>query len=485
MGVLDVPPAPWTKAAPLITSPTISDSSSIYIVGISNDGTTLYGADQTSGSSGQFYTSTDDGNTWSSGWMSTPFTQQVQAIAETATGELLISIFNPVGGQGRLYITNGWPARTVPAVWGSYVLQASAVNNWMRPWNLGPHMGSTGGFMFVVEYGGQSAANSARYAWCSTDYGKSWVKVYDLFSTVAGVMGPGYDSTPSTGYHNLGHCLDPWTGRVWVSAGNSDSSLWYSDDVSGFSSTADGIVTSGNLSQLSSASTGLNVFNALDVGKVIIANVPPNGAALFPAGTTITGIVNKYTVSTSNAASGAVTGLAVGWGSSTWKRAFRGPVNQMQTGAMIAGQKAIYFGSDGYPQGVNAIRKAPGSPANSPIQSRLNVGNSYQSHAILMSGMYQAPWLSTAPILGALTSGPSPALETFLVGTVDEEEWFVIYQQATASSGQGFIGNVYGPTALGNIVATINNPGTGSGWFTFRAPMPVFPNVASWYSGKP
>lgn len=455
--------------APLITNPTIVDCGGKELVGISRDRVTTFWADNTSATSGQFFTSTDDGVTFSAGWMSTPFNAQVIAIAETPMGELLISTYGN-GSRGRIYRTVSWEARTVPGNWGTEVITASDFANHLRPWNLNNQIGN-GDLLFICEYGknGGVSTGQARAAWLSRDDGKTFVQVWDLFSAVPGIAGAGFDSAV-TGYHN--HCaiVDPWTGRCWISVGDNDDAIFYSDDLNKTQIIADAATTTGSPT-LTSADTVRNTFNSADVGALVMG---PG----IPYGTTIAAVVDKRTVTISANATVTATGVKLAWGKSTWKKVHGGRGGLFQVTGLVATPHNIFCGSDGYPGGVHRIRK--GSSQVAPIIENAMRVNSGTSTSTLCNYAYRAATEKAVTLIAMQVAGSGGATEPGrLLATIDEERWFTIWSDTTKPGPtSGFRIAVH--TALGNVLGMINSNRTGTGIQIFRAPMPMFPNAQPW-----
>lgn len=455
--------------SPVITNPTIVDSAGKTLVGISRNRVTTYWADTTSATVGQLYTSTDDGVTFSAGWMATPFPNSVLAIAETPQGELLISTYSN-GSRGKIMRTTGWDARTGPGNWGSEVVAASDFGNHFRPWNLNNQIGN-GDLIFLCEYGKNSgpADKQARNAYLSRDDGRTFVTVFDLFSVQPGIAGAGYDVT-ATGYHN--HCaiVDPWTGRVWISIGDNNDAIFYSDDLHQTQIILDAVTTSGSAT-VTTADTGRTTFTSADVGQLVMcANVP--------YGTTIAAVVDKRTVTLSANATATATGVKFGWGKSTWKKLHSGRGGHFQVTAMVATPNNVFAGSDGFPGGVHRIRKGAGQVV--PIIENAIRVNTGTSTSTVCNYAYRPSTENAVTLISLAVAGSgAPTEPGLLLATLDEERWFTLWADtAKPGPGSGFLICVH--TALGNVLGMITSNRTGSGTQIFRAPMPMFPNAQPW-----
>lgn len=462
MGALDVPVKPYITAAPSITNPTIVDST-VAIVGISRDRKVLFGAPTTAGA-GALYTSIDEGQTWSANWLNGVPGAQVLSAVETDAGEIIMSTWSG-GSPGQLRRTSSWKSKfaagSIGTVAFATVLTAagSGQNHFRANWCLQ----AAGDVLVACEYGAQQVSpstNNARYGYLSKDDGRTWVQIFDLYSMVAGVEGAGL--TAQNGFHTHGIAFDRWSGRVWLTHGDNNDGIWYSDDAAAVTVVPDASITSASQTITVAATTRVT-FSALDIGKAIV------GVGI-PAGATISGVSNGYTATMSAPATATTATLAVRLGDCTWKRSHFGRGAMFQSVGILPTRTGLLLGSDGYPDGVARV----GRTNPRAVESVYNAGNGATTYWLQMAH-YQALNEPEAPSLwgyqGTQFGDKKGAL--VLVHPDGERGWKV-WTDTWATEYQSFI-NVF-HTYAGNIVGTLQSTRTASGYQTFRAPMPAIPS---------
>lgn len=460
MGALDAPGKPFRTAAPTIGAPTITDSS-ISIIGVSRDGMTVIGAGNQASNIGQLYMSTDDAATWSAGLLAAPETVYFTGAVETDEGNLictantsilLVKAYNWFFGQ--------------PASMGSTRVLGTRTGVSVRPsWGLQ----STGEITLATEYGAKSNApltDNARYTWMSKDWGTTWVKVFDLYSASAGDGGAGI--APVSGNHHMhGSCYDPWSGRVYVTHGDANQGVWYSDDAATLEIYTDAATTSGSAT-LTTASTN-TTFSALSVGQ----RVRGNG---IPDGTTITAVTNGYTVTMSATATATATGLTVSLGALTWKKLNYARAGRYQVVGVLPSPKGLYFGADGFPTGLHfAARRGDGGVA--PMRNVLLTAlYSAGTGAHLQVGFHRPGWDPDAPVVMGAQSNNNGTGGCLVLAHPDGQRAWKLWDDPWLTAFQSF-NNVF-LTARGNIVGTLESTRTATGFQTFKVSAPALPSAS-------
>lgn len=236
----------------LVSNVEFIDNQDARPVHLSADGVTSYFVRQK-----QLFTSVDDG-TLQGPWWTLPVSGTstgIVGVDETADGELLATCFKQQGNYAGIWRSTGWANRAVVAPTFTEVLTPAGQAPFQAdPATFPSPMGSTGsrsnyfsarfgfhcypnGTVVANEYGIQSNGTSisgARYGVVSNDNGKpgTWRVVFDLFTGPAYGVGwaPGTLPFGAAGQHSHGMALDPYTDRMWASAGDHGSHTRYSDD---------------------------------------------------------------------------------------------------------------------------------------------------------------------------------------------------------------------------------------------------------------
>lgn len=189
-----------------------------------------------SGASRQIGVSVDGAATWtwgksfeSTGWF-------VDALVETAGGEVLVGIRDTTNAAaGVIYRSTGWNKATADATTWTKVLTGSGPNvifdtRWgLTRRSLAPSWSARPGVLFVAEYGkhldlAASPDQGAVRVMMSVDDGVTWTKIFDLRDRYPGL-------TARLHVHAVAY--DPYDDRVYVASGdggNADGAgcaLWY------------------------------------------------------------------------------------------------------------------------------------------------------------------------------------------------------------------------------------------------------------------
>ena len=92
-------------------------------------------------------------------------------------------------------------------------------------WSISTH----GPIILLAEYGPKQGqpdvlpGEHARYVYLSTDYGRTWSTIFDLDTDVP------HDA--ADGHHVHGVAWDPYWDRIWITWGDNDNGVAYSDDL--------------------------------------------------------------------------------------------------------------------------------------------------------------------------------------------------------------------------------------------------------------
>ena len=153
--------------------------------------------------------SLDDGATWNAN--PNALHAGTQAVRDLPDGEILVSAgTNP----GKLYRSNGWAVNKQTATF-TEVLTASSPNVYFHN-GYGLWVGENG-LVLAAEYGSKVAGANARYVYLSRDHGATWATIFDIGGAVE--------------THIHGVAYDKWWRRIWVSTGDVQRGLHYSDDL--------------------------------------------------------------------------------------------------------------------------------------------------------------------------------------------------------------------------------------------------------------
>ena len=182
---------------------------------------------------GKLLESTDFGKTWN---VLHDFgdLHRVAWVRQTDNGELLLRLETYVYGEGGVMIDVR--QRVMRSVeYGTAGITFETCIDIQNRRNVIFHNGwsiSTHKNIFVIsEYGAKGdeawggatlpVELSARYAYLSLDYGKTWKTIFDTHDHIA----------DANGVHVHGVCYDPYWERIWINCGDWVSGLWYSDDL--------------------------------------------------------------------------------------------------------------------------------------------------------------------------------------------------------------------------------------------------------------
>lgn len=335
-----------------------------------------------------------------------------------------------------------------------------------------------GELCFAWEYGQKTnatAGNNAVLGWMSKDFGQKWVQVWN----VLGTPGPNISNWVSGGYHCHGVAIDPWNGgRIWSSHGDNMQGIWYSDDLPNLQIWED--LTTANASTALTGSSSNNYFSSADVGAAV-------WGTNIPAGTTIQSVTNAYTAVLNQAATGASSSLPIGVGPITWTKFHFFESGRWQTVGIIPAPDAVYFGSDGYPTGINRSRRGVGNHGNaqSRIESLLQTA-AYETGTghLLTTGQFRAQKLADAPIVFGFTPNDTATGGAIaLVHPSGRKAWTVWTGDTTlhgASTLPLGVEQVF-YTANGNIVANLCGfiSSATVSQATFKMPMPILPSASA------
>ena len=184
-------------------------------------------------SMGKLLESTDFGKTWN---VLHDFgdLHRVAWVRQTDNGELLLRLETYVYGEGGVMIdVRQRVMRSVEYGTAGITFETCIdIQNrrnviFHNGWSINTHKN----IILISEYGAKGdeawggttlpVELSARYAYMSLDYGKTWKTVFDTFDHIA----------DTNGVHIHGICYDPYWERIWINCGDWVSGLWYSDDL--------------------------------------------------------------------------------------------------------------------------------------------------------------------------------------------------------------------------------------------------------------
>lgn len=446
--------------APTLATPTITDSP-IAVVGMSRDRKTLIGASVAAPY--QIHYSTDDGTTWSAGLLGTAETAQITGAVETDNMELLL-----IPSQSWfLARTSGWKDRTMSGgtMVSTRLMSARASGVYARPqWGLV----SYGEISLLAEYGAKSNSpltNNARYVYMSRDDTK-FTPIFDLQANGGALEGLGINPV-SGGYHCHAVEYDPWANRIWVTGGDNNDWIVYSDDAAELEIWTDAATTSGSTTLTVTAATS-TTFTARHVGRRI------RGAGI-PDGATIASVTDHRTVVLSAAATATATSVIINVGPLTWNLYHYGRSGRFQVAGIVPAPEGVYFGADGYPTGLHFAQRntgggdKPGRIINKLITAPYSTGVGQH----LQMGAYRARDLADAPILFtgvSNTAGTGGYLA--LVHPNGHGAW-KIWTDPWTTAYESLVQVFH--TYSGNIIGSIQSTRTASGWQMFKAPMPKLP----------
>ena len=135
----------------------------------------------------------------------------IQALRQMDNGELLVSVRdNPNAGE--LWISDGYGTNDVS--WNNVLTGHRDTVRWMDR-----SISVYGEFVVVGDYGNRGEATKV---YLSTDYGKTFVEVFDIREET--------DGNPDDA-HIHGVCFDQYYNRIWIVTGDVDNAgTYYSDD---------------------------------------------------------------------------------------------------------------------------------------------------------------------------------------------------------------------------------------------------------------
>jgi hypothetical protein len=208
-----------------LANATVSDAQGNRVCYMSRDRTTVF-AFGAGGTSPQAKTklrqSTDDGVTWTDVYN---FPVNVMGMVELDDGEVLVSGQNASNIPGFLYKSSGWQTNRTTATWklvlttdGGYILPM---------WNLHARSIGSNGVVVVNTYGSQTGTggpeqaqtiNAGRYVYVSQDFGATWKKVFDIYTSTAAFQ--------PAGVHVHATAYDEEWDRIWLTLGDTTSSSW-------------------------------------------------------------------------------------------------------------------------------------------------------------------------------------------------------------------------------------------------------------------
>lgn len=449
------------NGTPVLATPSITDSP-IAVIGMTRDRKTLIGSTATSPY--QLHYSTDDGRTWSAGLLNTGDVNRIAGAVETPHEDLYL-VYE---GSRFLSKATGWRNRTMAGggVTSTGLMSLRASGVYARPqWGVDVQ----GELSLLVEYGAKTNAtltDNARYAFMSKDEVK-FVKIFDLQANDGSVPGLGINPV-SGGYHCHAIAYDPWANRVWITGGDFNDWIVYSDDVADLN-IVDDIATTSASKTITSAATNRTTFTSRHVGMPIRGNG-------IPAGATIESVTDFRTAVLSVEATATATGVLVNFGPITWEVFHYGRSGRWQVVGIIPAPEGVYFGGDGYPTGFHISRRGP-SNVPGKLENVLATGpykTGVGQH--LQYGSYRAPNNPDAPVLISACSNDTDMGGYLAIvhpsgrkaWKVWDDPWKVAFES---------IQQVY-HTASGNIVGQIKSGRTPSGYQLFRVPMPELPSAS-------
>jgi hypothetical protein len=462
------PTATPTLATPAITEPfkTVSGSPvPIKVIGITRDRTQLIGA--STASPFQLFYSPDDGETWSAPLLSTGDVNQIAGAVQLPSEELLL-VYE---GSRFMSKTGSFKNRTMAGggVSSTGVISLRASGVYARPqWGLTV----PGEIALAVEYGAKTNSpltNNARYGFLSKDDGTTWVKIFDLQANTDGI--PGLSINPVSGaYHCHAIEYDKWSNRVWITGGDNNDWIVYSDDVADINVLSDIATTSGQTG-ITSASSVRTAFLPQHQGMQIRGPGIPAGATLAAIGS------DGRSATLSIAATATASGVTAYWGNITWNVFHYGQSGRFQVVSIIPAPEGVYFGADGYPTGFHFSARVPGGNPGK-LENVISTGpykTGVGQH--LVYGSFRAGNTPDAPVLiSACSNDTDMGGYLALVHPSGRKAWklwddprLVAYES---------IQQIY-HTAQGNIIGQIKSGRTASGYQMFKVPMPALPSASA------
>jgi hypothetical protein len=221
-----------TLSSPAVATPTLIGGIAPVLIGLSANLQTTYWR-----SFNNICVSVDHGANITQGKNFNDSTWTVEGIIETPDDEVLISVRKSTD-TGQVWRSTGWNVATGAATSWTKVLDCSGTNCYPRTqwgfngWGVAPAWSKHAGSIFIAEYGPQAdtvgtPSQAAVRAWMSDDDGVTWTEIFNLLDEA---------ESGDTRLHTHGCCYDPYSGRVFISAGDGGhanpgrSAVYYSDD---------------------------------------------------------------------------------------------------------------------------------------------------------------------------------------------------------------------------------------------------------------
>lgn len=450
---------PYRTAVPTLANPTITDAP-IAVIGISRDRKTLIGGSVAAPY--QLYYSTDDAATWSAALLTTAESNQIYGAVETINGELFLSY-----NSGRfLARTGGWSSRTMA---GGGMTATSAISLrtsgiFARPqWSID----CSSEFVLACEYGAKTNSpltNNARYAYLSKNE-QHFVTIFDLQSNTVGDAGLGI--TPVSGaYHLHAIAYDKWDNRIWISGGDNNDFIVYSDDAADLEVLSD-LATTNASTTVTVASTTTTTFTSRHVGA------PIRGAGI-PAGTTIASVTDYRTVVLSAAATATASGVVASLGTLTWKVFHYGRSGRFQVTSIMPAPEGVYFGADGFPTGVHfsqrTRRGAPGKLENVLLTAAYSTGTGKH----LAMGVFRASDALDSPVIFSGVPNDTTVGGFIAIAHPNGRRIWKVWDDSRQVAFEGPVQVFH--TYSGKLIASLQSARTSSGWQILSAPMPALPS---------
>jgi len=162
----------------------------------------------------------------------------------------------------------------------------------------------------------------------------------------------------------------------------------------------------------------------------------------------------------------------------TWETAFYGAVNNdpYQVVGIIAMPKAILFGTDVAPNGVQRIDRAQGKHTGAyPIEQAYTIpGDDGVTRKHLCQAIHRVRREGDdGPVLFGFSSETNPA-PSFIVATYDGFNFKLLWQDTIDQPAGLGLRTIAGPTLKGELVVGANDQRTANMWTKMTGPVPIY-----------
>ena len=165
------------------------------------------------------------------------------------------------------------------------------------------------------------------------------------------------------------------------------------------------------------------------------------------------------------------TNVVLNFGPITWNHLRISPGGRWQVVDIMPTPNAVFFGSDGYPGGLHRVRRV--GKEVTQIENAILFRDGAQSLKYLQMASYRARDLADAPLIVAFQGAGGGGNRKIVIAHPDGERVWTVWNDTADLNGG--VTNIFGPTANGNVVATISTSSAPSGANILRAPMPQVP----------